>query len=397
MLWKVASPGSAGVSSFAVGGVKRGARARSFESRDASTPNRRGRAIQLNWPQDLNIVYRARPSFEHRIYPTYKVATLVGVLAESGIPAAETLSGSGIAESQLLNPVARISCRQTLTVFRNALRLAPDPAFALRAGQRMRITAFGMFGYALLSSPTHAVAADLAVRYSRVTGPIVEIDFFQEDDTAIWALTPNFSADPTEDLYRIAVEFRIACQKAVYADLFGPSFRFSGAHVTYVAPAHAHLYESILECPVLFNQARNELRFDAIRMQDPMAYANPITNAMVRDICEQSLAEVNRSGGVALDIHRILVEHAGQFPEIDVMAAKLGMNERMLRRKLDAEKTSYRQILADVRMRQAIEYLRKTPMTNEEIATRLGYSDAANFRHAFTRWTHKTPSDFRVK
>ena len=34
-------------------------------------------------------------------------------------------------------------------------------------------------------------------------------------------------------------------------------------------------------------------------------------------------------------------------------------------------------------------------MTNEEIAGRLGYSDAANFRHAFIRWTGKSPSDFR--
>jgi AraC-like DNA-binding protein len=34
-------------------------------------------------------------------------------------------------------------------------------------------------------------------------------------------------------------------------------------------------------------------------------------------------------------------------------------------------------------------------MTNEEIAAQLGYSDAANFRHAFIRWTGKRPSDYR--
>ncbi|MEO6747261.1 MAG: helix-turn-helix domain-containing protein [Caldimonas sp.] len=183
----------------------------------------------------------------------------------------------------------------------------------------------------------------------------------------------------------------------MYTDLVGPSFRFSGARVAYAAPAHALLYESILQCPVLFSQARNELRFDTIRMKDPMAHANPITNAMARDICEQGLAEVTRSGGVALDIHRILVERPGRFRDIDAMAIELGVNERTLRRKLDAENTSYRQILADVRQRLAIEYLRKTQLTNEEIATQLGYSDAANFRHAFMRWTQKHPSDFRVE
>ena len=44
-----------------------------------------------------------------------------------------------------------------------------------------------------------------------------------------------------------------------------------------------------------------------------------------------------------------------------------------------------------------IEYLRRTKMTSEEIANRLGYSDAANFRRAFTSWTGKNPSDFRIR
>jgi hypothetical protein len=35
-------------------------------------------------------------------------------------------------------------------------------------------------------------------------------------------------------------------------------------------------------------------------------------------------------------------------------------------------------------------------IADEEIASRLGYSDAANFRPAFLRWTGKSPSDFRV-
>jgi AraC-like DNA-binding protein len=34
-------------------------------------------------------------------------------------------------------------------------------------------------------------------------------------------------------------------------------------------------------------------------------------------------------------------------------------------------------------------------MTTEEIGSRLGYSDAANFRHAFVRWTGKSPQEYR--
>jgi AraC-like DNA-binding protein len=46
----------------------------------------------------------------------------------------------------------------------------------------------------------------------------------------------------------------------------------------------------------------------------------------------------------------------------------------------------------DLRAHIAMRYLQETTMTNEDIA---GFSDAANFRHAFRRWTNKTPSEFR--
>ena len=71
------------------------------------------------------------------------------------------------------------------------------------------------------------------------------------------------------------------------------------------------------------------------------------------------------------------------------------MTPRMLHRRLAAENTTYRRLLGEFRARLAIEYLRTTEMRNEDIAARLGYSDAANFRHAFTRWTGKRPSDYR--
>ena len=78
---------------------------------------------------------RPPPSFEHRIYPAHKIAALVAVLAEKGVPADDTLAGSGIAASRLRASATRVSYKQMLVVFRNALALAPDPAVALLAGQ----------------------------------------------------------------------------------------------------------------------------------------------------------------------------------------------------------------------------------------------------------------------
>ena len=46
-------------------------------------------------------------------------------------------------------------------------------------------------------------------------------------------------------------------------------------------------------------------------------------------------------------------------------------------------------------MQLAINYLRDTELTVEEIACALGFSEAANFRQAFHRWTDSAPIEFR--
>ena len=43
----------------------------------------------------------------------------------------------------------------------------------------------------------------------------------------------------------------------------------------------------------------------------------------------------------------------------------------------------------------AVKYLRDTEMTIDDIACALGFSETANFRHAFRRWKRASPRDYR--
>ena len=336
---------------------------------------------------------RTPNSFDARVYPAHKILALVNALQEDGVPAVQVLSGTGLGEGQLAK--SRVSYRQLHTVLGNAMRLSRDPALALRAGQKMHVTAYGMYGYALLSSPTHLDGIDFAVKHQAVMGPIARLSFHQEKGDAVFAYEPAIERDPATDLYRFAIEFQLASHVTIFRDLYGQTFDFSEVRTTYPAPAHVRAYRQLFRCPVRFGQPRDELRLDMRHLSEPMHLWDPITHTMAREACAQSLAEVNRAGSLAAQIHGMLIDHPGRFPSIDTIAAELGMNSRTLRRRLDAEQTSYRKILTEVRMYLAIQYLRRTSMTNEEVAARLGYSDAANFRHAFLRWTDKRPSEFR--
>jgi AraC-like DNA-binding protein len=335
------------------------------------------------------------PDFNQRIYPVQKVAAVVKTLDKAGVETDALLAGSELTQQRLESAATRLSYRQIAVVFRNALRLSPDPAFALRAGQLMRVTWYGMYGYALMSSRSHAAALEFASKYHRVLGPVAQLRLTLGDEHALFTYEPILSRDPADDLYRACVEFVFASHLTLEKDLYGPWFKFARVRAAYPAPAHARAYRQVFGCPVEFGQPRNEVCFDASWITDPTPYSDPITNAMAHQMCEQVFADVDRCDGIAARIRRILIEHPGHFPGIEAMAAQLSMNPRMLHRRLEAEQTTYRDLLSEVRMSLAIEYLRNTSMTNEDIAARLGYSDAANFRHAFTRWTGKRPSDYR--
>ncbi|MCO5130597.1 MAG: AraC family transcriptional regulator [Xanthobacteraceae bacterium] len=351
-------------------------------------------AAAINDAGTLNM-YRPTPNLMQRVHLIPRIAAVVEVLEEEGIGASRALADTGLDQADLRSPDTRVSYRQVEAVFRNATRLTKDPTIPFRAGQRMNVCAYGMFGYALLSSPTRTEGIKLAVKYSRRLGMVVDVAFSRDDDTATYILTPLLSRNSPKDVYRFALEFAFATCLTFSTDVYGPLFKFSCLRASYPAPPHVDLYQSFFGCPVLFGQAGNEMEFDAGWVDHPMVRSDPAATALAADMCEPLLDDVNRGGGIAADLRRAMIARPGWFPSIEAMAAEMSVHPRTLRRKLEAEQITYRQVIAEVRMKLAIEYLRSTEMTNQEIAARLDYSDAANFRHAFTRWTRKSPSAFR--
>ncbi|SFQ02016.1 AraC family transcriptional regulator [Variovorax sp. 770b2] len=342
------------------------------------------------------MVHCQPPDLESRVYTPQRIIAVVGVLSEDGIAASEALAGSGLDEQALHLQETRVSYRQIATVFRNALRLAPDPAIALRAGTRMHVTAFGIYGYALLSSPTRADAIDFTVKNSRAMGPVTDIGYTQDGVTETYSFEVLLTPDPADALYRFSIEFTFAAHLTVSRDVYGELYGYSAIRVAYPMPAHADAYREVLHCPVQFDQPVNELQLDIAAIHRIPRLPDSVTHAITREMCQQFLRDLVQSDGVASTVRRVLIEQLPwRFPNIDSIARELAMHPRTLRRKLEAESTSYRDLLADVRRGLAIEYLRKTRMSTEEISSRLGYSDAANFRHAFLRWTGKTPHEYR--
>ena len=79
------------------------------------------------------------------------------------------------------------------------------------------------------------------------------------------------------------------------------------------------------------------------------------------------------------------------------IARQLGIHERTLNRRLQAEGTSFRQELEQVRHAASQQLLAGTTQALAEIATSLGYADASAFSRAFKRWSGVTPAHWRAE
>lgn len=338
------------------------------------------------------------PLADERVYPPYKIATMVDVLGEAGVPAEEALARTGLGTADLQGTALKTSIRQFMTVCRNGIAATGEPSFSFDAGTRMHVSSYGMYGYALLCCQTLREVTQLAVKFHRLATPTVTLRFREEDGEAVWSFDEVIGLDADDVLYRFLVEFQYGIHQTLARDMLGPDFQLSRLRMRCARPesaAHLALYRRHFGVDCEFDQPCNELRYRAEWLDQPAAYRNPITVAMAAEVCERLLVEARTTGGITRRIYNLLLEKPGQFDDMEALARKLNTSSRTLRRHLTTQGTSYKEILDDVRSHLAKEYLRTTRMSIDDIAGTLGFSDAANFRHAFRRWTGKSPSDFR--
>jgi AraC-like DNA-binding protein len=80
-----------------------------------------------------------------------------------------------------------------------------------------------------------------------------------------------------------------------------------------------------------------------------------------------------------------------------VVARRLRINERTLRRQLRILDTSFQQLLDGVRREQALRHLRDHVVSGSELSKRLGYHAPPAFYRAFRRWTGLTLRAYRQR
>ena len=312
---------------------------------------------------------------------------LLDISRESGFSTEDIIKDARI---DLSKPIDEIEFPRIIDYFYNYTK---DEALMIKLGQRVDVTYFGSFGFALMSCSDFTEAIKLINRYQLLLG--TGINFIVLSDSNNTKHTLRVSINILSNLQKKLVTELIISQSIYLLKIitnnklkFKISFQYEGIN-------NKELYESILKCDVEFNQLHNEISIPIDISKEKLISANSAVHIIYEEQCERLLRDLNKIENFSAATRRILLQAGDDFPDIKEVAYKLHISESTLRRRLKEESSSYRKICDEVRDVLAKKYLTTTNLTISDIAMLLNYSEAASFRRAFVRWNKLTPNDYR--
>jgi AraC-like DNA-binding protein len=331
-----------------------------------------------------------------RVYESTKLAALFDVLVDQGCPADEILKNVNLTTEQVHSPKSRISLAELMTACRNAIRLSSDPHLPYRIGTSVHISAYGMYGFAILCCPDFRKAMAFAERYHALAAPLATIEFTEQNDVASWTIEPNALSAADPQIYRFITEMQIGIHLSLMRDIMGPAFAPDRIDVAYPDAHDFSLPTDQIGCRLNPASGANRIVFRSAWLDQAANLGNKTTYPAVLALCDDLLDDLKSRIGIAGEIRTLLLRNISNPPSLTVVAKLLEMSDRSLRRQLREQGISFRALLDELRMQIALKYLRTTGLSNEDVALALGFSDAANFRRAFRRWTGKSPSEIRA-
>lgn len=334
----------------------------------------------------------AQTEFRRPVISTQLLARL-GI--ERGLTMDHCLRGTSLNATTLSDPATEITAEQELQLIRNLLAgLGPSPGLGLDAGLRYHLSTYGIWGFALLSSPTFRSAAEIAVRYLDLSYAFARYRLETRGRDVLIIL--DDSTVP-EDVRQFLVERDFAAWANAAWEMRPGGFPALSAQFRFPRPDYAWRFDRLCGVRPSFDAPTNALLLSAKSLDTPLPQANPVMARMCEEQCRQLLAKRRVRSGFAGQIRDRLLRNPSDMPALNAVANELHLAPRSLRRRLEEEGTSFRALVDEVRQTLAEELLLSAHMKLAEIANRLGYTEPAAFISAFKRWKGVSPTAFRAR
>jgi AraC-like DNA-binding protein len=164
-------------------------------------------------------------------------------------------------------------------------------------------------------------------------------------------------------------------------------------------PPHAHEYTVMYSQHLIFDAEVTAIRFEAKLLRAPIVQNGSSLKLFLGTAPQSVFLRYKNEDSWTARIRRRLRDSSGDegWPRLEDVARSFHMASTTLRRRLDAEGTSYQQIKDELRRDAAIHQLCTTTLSIADIGSLLGFQEPSAFHRAFKKWSGVQPGEYRLR
>ena len=328
--------------------------------------------------------------------PGIYLLLLCDVIKQFGLDEQDIIEGMGVTRSELLRPDSRITMKMGHLAAQRGTALAGDMGLGMAYAQALKVTLHGSVGLVAMTSPNIGAALEAMSRFIALRAPFFRAAFETSEREMRVSLDPTLEMDgPIRTFMTEAILIGVTIMSE---QLLGRPLTETQVEMTGPEPLYYRRFRDRLPVPVVYGCSKCCVRAPIALFHAVPQLADPAAAELARQQCElefQQLFPEQESFADRIARHLENSPKGKALPSQEDVARRFHMSSRTLKRRLQEDGTSFRDLLERERQRRAIQLLRETDLDISEIAYQLGYRDVGNFSTAFKRWTGKTPRAFR--
>jgi AraC-like DNA-binding protein len=305
------------------------------------------------------------------------------------------LEAAGIREELLGSPQARVPAPAFSALWLAVARELDDEFFGLDR-RRMKVGSFALLCHAVLPSGHLERALRRMLRGFGIFLDDVAGALSVRDGEAV-VTVDNRIADP--EARRFADETLLVMVHGLASWLAGRRLPLLAAEFAQPAPAHAAEYAVMFTRRLAFDAAATAIRFEAGLLQAPVVQDEAALKAFLRVAPQSVFLKYKNEDGWTARLRRRLRSSVGRedWPVLEDLARELHLAPTTLRRRLEAEGSSYQGVKDELRRDVAIHRLCTTRLSIAEVGRLVGFREPSAFHRAFKKWCGVQPGEYRAR
>ena len=295
--------------------------------------------------------------------------------------------------------VGRDDCYITMVqldrLLTDAFAQADASCFGLDVGRASHHANLGLLGQLMASAASLREVLACLFQFKDLIAPYLQFEWQEKGPVVRLLVLPDDSLAFTRT--RIHNDVVMTSMVAMGRSLAGGDIGLVGVGLRHAEPEDVDAYLAFYGCRPNFSCAANELSLRRDVLDRPLPGAWPKYHQRLRATASDQLQRLRLAQGLSGKVRELLSERLADSAasSIETIAADLHLTVRTLQRRLRQEGVSFIQLRDRLRHAAACRALLEEECDLAQLAARLGFSESANFSHAFRRWQGMSPGVFR--